>query len=137
MFTIKKLLDKFNIKTEDIPQTILNIEIEEDLKNFHKGYKRNGLIIFTGEYEQKDENYHRVFTLKLTVKIPEDVKYDVLNKLEQYIKTNDKNIWESQDELDYCINILDDTIVEYYVSSKNLPTAYESYNIMGGMLRIS
>lgn len=135
---LKRLFDKFNIKTdEEFPKTIFNIEIDNEAKQFIKGYKSNGQIIFLGEYKQKDGEYNRLYNIKITVELPEDIDYELLNKLEEFNQKNNKNIWENNEEALNALKLLDFESVKYYVSSEELPTVYVAYNLLGGINRHS
>ena len=132
MVKIKKLLDKFNIKTEDqFPKTILDIEIDNDLKQFKKGYKHNGSIIFTGEYSQKDGKYERVFHISMFITLPNKLDYEILEKLENFSSSNNKDIWNDNEEAIKGLELLNTDCVKYYVSSEDIPTLFIDYNILG------
>ena len=138
MVKIKKLLDKFDIKIdENFPTGILNLELEENLKDFNKGYKHNGIILLNGEYIKKETDYQRTYNIRITINIPTDINYELVSKLEEFVEKNDKNIWESQEEVAYCIELLNENCVEYYLSSEGIPSAYIGYNILGGINSIS
>ena len=138
MVKIKKLLDKFNIKTEDhFPKTILDIEIDNDIKEFKKGYKHKGSIIFNGEYTQKDGKYKRVFNIRIIITLPSELDYEILEKLESFNSNSNKNIWNDNEEAMKGLELLNTDCVEYYVSSEDLPTLFIAYNILGGINRHS
>ncbi len=137
MVKLKRLYDKFNIKIDTLPKNILDIEIDNDAKQFTKGYKSNGQTIFIGEYTQKDGEYNRQYNIKITIEIPEDMDYDLLNKLEEFNAENKRDIWESNEEAIKGLELLNFESVKYYVTSQDIPTLYIAYNLLGGINRHS
>lgn len=135
---IQELFDKYKIRTEEnFPQQILDIELEEDIKYFNKGYKHNNTIIFKGEYQQKDTDYNRKFNIKIIVKSLNEIDFELLSKIEEYTKNNKKSIWENKEEVMNALKLLDIECVEYYLSSQDIPTTFITYNAMGGIIKHS
>lgn len=138
MVKLKTLFDKYKIKTEDnFPKPILDIEIDNDVKQFQKGYKHNGSIIFIGEYEQKDTDYKRIFNISIIITLPVDLDYTILEKLEDYNSNKNKNIWNDNGEAQKGLQLLNIDCVKYTISSENIPTLSIDYNILGGINRHS
>ena len=55
---IKEVFKKFNVNIDDIPNEVLTITVNEDLKNYKEIEKNNDEIIIKGEYLQDDLKYN-------------------------------------------------------------------------------
>ena len=127
---INDLIEKFKIQ-EPLPNTLLEIELEEDIINFKRMVYDNGVYRFEGEYQPY------WFEGKTDMKI-------LLNiDLTQY----SSQIIDNIDDIDEFVN-LDLTIEEknslisnetviFIKSIKGNFQSYTSYNIMGGIVRVS
>lgn len=128
---IEELFKKYNISTEDIPQSILNIETDNEITYFNKGYKKNGIITFTGEYKPDwiEENKTPVI-INITI--------DLTNFAQKLIQASIELLGDEDPSIEITdkmfSKILTEKAVTIHSVMENNFTSYTAYNILGGII---
>lgn len=124
---VKELIEKYSIEDKNIPNNILNIELEEEVSNFQKKELKDKYYSFTGEYSPRGYDGEELLSVSLIIDLTR-IDDSLLNKNEDLLKTL------STQELSSLTNI---ETVTFIKTIKDNFYSHTTYNIFGGMVRIS
>lgn len=130
---IKELIKKYKI-TDNIPYTIQNIELDEDIKHFTEySQKEKNVYVFKGEYEplwfEGDATLQTTITINLTPFNNEII--DNIDDIDKFLEIVPELTPIERQE------ITSHETITYIQTIPNNFYAFTTYNLLGGLIRIS
>ena len=128
---VKELYEKFKLNTDNIPNSILNIELMEDVVNFKQKEIKPNIYSFEGKYVPNWMEDNTLLEVKLTIDLSEyDAK--VIGVVDDIDKFFELELSNSERK-----NILSKTAVTLIKTIPNNFYSFTTYNILGGLISIS
>ena len=128
---VYELLEKYKLPAENIPKTIQDIELEEDVGNFKKHENINGVYYFTGEYAPDWYEGKGKLVLTLTLDLT-PFSLEILNSVDDLNSLSRLNLTPSQET-----QLLTYPVIRFTSLIPDNFSSLVEFNLLGGLLRIS